>query len=192
MKIVISSTGETLDAQSSPVFGRCPVYVFVDTETGGADQPLQYEAVPNPAVSAPGGAGIQAAQFVVGQGAQAVISGNLGPNAFQVLQAAGVAVYTTPGGTVGEVVAAFQAGQLAPVSQATTAAHAGMGMGRGRGMGMGRGLYGRGSRAMATPGAPPPAAPAPPSGDDLAALKDQVRTMRQQLADLLDRLEKLE
>ena len=62
MKIVVSSQGENLDAPASPVFGRCPTYVFVDSQT------MEFEAVPNPAMSLGGGAGIQAAQFVVNQG----------------------------------------------------------------------------------------------------------------------------
>ena len=106
MKIVVSSQGETLDAPASPVFGRCPTFVFVDSET------MASEAVPNPAMSQGGGAGIQAAQFVVNRGAETVLTGNLGPNAFDVLQAAGVPGYLVGEGTVGQAVTAFQAGQL--------------------------------------------------------------------------------
>lgn len=144
MKLVVSSQGSDLDAPASPVFGRCPTYLFVDSET------LEFEAVPNPAMNQGGGAGIQAAQFVVGQGAQAVLSGNLGPNAFDVLQAAGVPGYLVPEGTVRQVVEAFRAGQLQPMGGSNVAAHAGMGggmtMGAGRGRGMGTG--GGGGRGM--------------------------------------------
>ncbi|MFX0121789.1 MAG: NifB/NifX family molybdenum-iron cluster-binding protein, partial [Candidatus Hodarchaeota archaeon] len=65
MKVVVSAMGEDLNAEVSPIFGRCPMYIFVDTET------MEFEAVPNPAMSASGGAGIQAAQFVVSKGVQA-------------------------------------------------------------------------------------------------------------------------
>jgi len=87
MRIVVSTNGKDLDSEASPVFGRCPIYMFVDTET------FEFEAVDNPAMSAAGGAGIQAAQFIVSQGAQAVVSGHMGPNAYQVLAAAGVPIY---------------------------------------------------------------------------------------------------
>jgi len=100
MKIVISANGPDLEAQASPVFGRCPVYVFVDTET------MAFEAVENPAINAAGGAGIQAAQFVVERGAQAVVTGNMGPSAFNVLQAADVPIYLFGGGRVGEAASA--------------------------------------------------------------------------------------
>ena len=72
MRIVVSAQGETLDAAASPVFGRCPIYIFVDTET------MAFDAVPNPAMNQGGGAGIQAAQFVVERGADVVLTGNLG------------------------------------------------------------------------------------------------------------------
>ena len=47
MKIAVTANGNDLDAPVSPVFGRCPAYILVDTET------MQYEAVTNPAVSVP-------------------------------------------------------------------------------------------------------------------------------------------
>jgi len=125
MRIVVTANGADLDAPASPVFGRCPTYVFVDTET------MQFEAVDNPAVTAGGGAGIQAAQFVIERGAQAVVTGNAGPNAFNVFQAANVPVYLFGGGTVREAVEAYKAGKLQSVAGANV--QAGMGMGRGMG-----------------------------------------------------------
>lgn len=121
MKVVVSGNGNDLEAPFVPVFGRCPVFVFVDTDT------LTCEALPNPAVAASGGAGIQAAQEVVSRGVQAVITGNVGPNAYQVLAAAKVPVFIFAGDTVGEAVKAYQAGQLQSASSATGPAHAGMG-----------------------------------------------------------------
>ena len=141
MRIVVSSQGENLEAQASPVFGRCPTYLFVDSET------MTFEALPNPAMNQGGGAGIQAAQFVVNQGAQAVLSGSLGPNAFDVLQAAGVPGYLISEGTVRMAVDAFKAGQLQAMGGANVAAHAGM-RGGGRGSGMGQ------SRQQAMPSPP--------------------------------------
>jgi len=95
MKIVVTANGTDLNAPASPVFGRCSTYIFVDTET------MAFKAADNPAMSASGGAGIQAAQFVIEQGAQAVLTGNVGPNAFNVFQAANVPIYLLTGGTSG-------------------------------------------------------------------------------------------
>jgi len=116
MKIVVTASGADLGTQAHPAFGRCPTYVFVDTET------MQFEAVENPAANAAGGAGIQAAQFVVERGAQAVVTGNVGPNAFQVLQPAGVPIYLFSGGTVRQAVEAYKAGELPATGGVSTPA----------------------------------------------------------------------
>lgn len=206
MKIVVSAQGDTLETQVSPVFGRCPTYLFVDTDT------MACEGVANPAVSQGSGAGIQAAQFVVDRGAQAVLTGNLGPNAFDVLQAAAVPSYLLSGGTVRQSVEAFNAGQLPAMTGANVAAHSGrgggMGYGMGRGQGMGRGM-GR-SRGMGMgrgmgmdrgpvadpplpPGAPPTPATTPAAPEsELVALRAQVASLQQQLAKTLNRIDELE
>lgn len=124
MKVVVSSTGRDLDAPVSLIFGRCPVFIFV--ETGDEPGVSEITAVDNPAVGAAGGAGVQASQFVVGQGVEAVVSGNLGPNAFRVIQAAGVSAYQVAGGTVREALAALEAGELSPIT-APGADHVGLG-----------------------------------------------------------------
>jgi predicted Fe-Mo cluster-binding NifX family protein len=70
-------------------------------------------------VNASGGAGVQAARFVAERGAQAVVSGNFGPNAFATLNAAGVKIFVARRGTVQEVVEQFKAGELEAVGAAT-------------------------------------------------------------------------
>ena len=186
MKVVVTSSGADLSAPASPVFGRCPTYVFVDTET------MQFEAVSNPATSASGGAGIQAAQFVIERGAQAVLTGNVGPNAFDVFRAAEVPIYLLAGGTVREAVEKYKSGQLQPVDGANVQAHAGMGMGMGRGRGGGRGRgqgIGRGGRSVMSPVTP---ASAPDRKDEIADLSQKAADLRRQLAEIMERLEKLE
>jgi predicted Fe-Mo cluster-binding NifX family protein len=175
------------------------MYLFVDTET------MEFEAIENPAISAPGGAGIQAAQFVVEHGAQAVITGNTGPNAFDVLQSANVAVYLFAGGTVREAVEAYKAGQLSNTSGASAPAHAGMGgMGLGSGMRMGRGMgrrrgMGRGmgvgmGRGAVVPPTPPTPLPTFVGSreEEIAALKDVAAELRKQLTEVIERLDRLE
>ena len=179
MKIAVSSQGDTLDSPASPVFGRCPTYLFVEPET------MEFEAVPNPAMSQGGGAGIQAAQFVVNQGANAVLSGNLGPNAYDVLQAAGVPGYLVAGGTVRQAVEAYKAGQLQSMGGPNVRAHSGMRGGmRGGGRGMGRGRQ--------APVAPAAARPAVDKPSELAKLRETLKDLRQQLATTMDKIEELE
>jgi predicted Fe-Mo cluster-binding NifX family protein/DNA-binding PadR family transcriptional regulator len=125
MRLVIPANGTDLDAPTSPVFGRSPIFILVDPET------LDFEALPNPALDAPGGAGVQAAQAVVQRGVGAVIAPSLGPNAFRVIQAAGIPAYRMEGATVREVVEAYNAGQLARL-ETPGADHVGIGGGQHR------------------------------------------------------------
>jgi predicted Fe-Mo cluster-binding NifX family protein len=113
VKIAISATAPDVNAPLDPRFGRGANFVFVDAETG------EWEGLPNAAINASGGAGVQAAQFVAGQGAQAVISGDFGPNAFAALNAAGIEMFVAHEGTVKELVEKFKAGELQQVSVAT-------------------------------------------------------------------------
>lgn len=79
------------------------------------------------------------------RGVKAVVTGSVGPNAYQVLAAAGVAIYTFPVGTVRQAVEAFKTGKVEQIASATGPAHAGMGAMRGPGHGMGgHGMGGRG------------------------------------------------
>ncbi len=106
MKICISSRGDNLNAEVDPRFGRCAYFIFVDTDT------LEFEAAKNPNVEAMGGAGIQSGQFVASKQVKAVLTGNMGPNAFQTLQAAGIDVITGMSGSVGEAIEKYNKGNV--------------------------------------------------------------------------------
>jgi len=151
MKIVVATTQGGLDDQVAPTFGRTPTFTLVDVE---GSEIGNVEVVPNQFAGAPGGAGIQAAQWVANAGAQAVIAGNYGPNASGTLAQAGIELFTAQGMTVREAVERYIRGELTPFSAGAMAAPGfgpgmgmGRGMGRGGGMGMGRGM-GRGGQGM--------------------------------------------
>ena len=127
MKIAISSTGKDLDCQIDPRFGRCQYFIFVDSET------MEFEVADNQGLAAMGGAGVQAAQLVVQKGVNALITGNLGPNAASALSASGIKVYLVPGGTIKEVAETYKSGTLKEVSGSTVPPHFGMGGGPGMG-----------------------------------------------------------
>ncbi len=133
MNICITAQGPTLDAPVDMRFGRCANFIFVDPET------MQFETIPNPGAMAGGGAGIQAAQFIVDHNAFVVLTGNVGPNAYNALKTGGVKVFIGISGTVRNALEQHQAGQLTEVSSPTSSAHAGMGRGVGRGGGGGGG-----------------------------------------------------
>ena len=190
MKVAITANGTNLDATTNPLFGRCPIYLFVDTET------MAFEAVDNPAISASGGAGIQAAQFVVEHGAQAVLTGNMGPNAANVFQAADVPVYQVSEEPVRQALEKFRQGRLGVIGETdspadNTPAHPGRG-GRRRirsrqGAGHGRG---RGGDIQAAP--PPTPSPQASGQEELVALRQTVSDLSRQLTDVMDRLEQLD
>ena len=106
MKVAITLSAAEVGAAFDEHFGRAGAYAFVDTES------QETCVLANPAVNQGSGAGIQAAEFVVKQGAQAVISGSFGPKASAVLHAAGVRLYLAKGGSLADILSQFQKGEL--------------------------------------------------------------------------------
>jgi len=127
MKICVSASSDSLDANVDSRFGRCPYFMIVDSET------MEFSAISNDSTNAAHGAGIQAAQTVVNMGAKVVITGNVGPNAFNVLSATGIKIVTGASGSVKEVVEKYKSGQLKETGNPTVGGHFGMGKGQGRG-----------------------------------------------------------
>ncbi|MDD5706387.1 MAG: NifB/NifX family molybdenum-iron cluster-binding protein [Kiritimatiellae bacterium] len=118
MKIAITATGDALTSGLDPRFGRARYFIVVDTES---DAFTAHDNRQN--LNAAQGAGIQAAQNVAGLGAQAVISGNVGPKAFRALNAAEIAVYLCGEGTVADAVRRFKAGELKRADDANVEGH---------------------------------------------------------------------
>ncbi len=178
MKIAVSSSGNDLDSQVDPRFGRCAYFVIVETDDMG------FEAFENGSIAMGGGAGIQAAQFVASKGAKAVITGNVGPNAVQTLSAAGVETFVGQSGTVREAMERYTKGKINSTSTPNVADHYGMGSGAGMGRGMGRGGgrgMGRGMGSSTLGGSSQPAPPALSKEDELKGLKDKANEMRKQI-----------
>jgi predicted Fe-Mo cluster-binding NifX family protein len=121
VEIAVSSNGNNLQSEVDPRFGRCRYFIIVDPQT------MEFEALENSAALAGGGAGIAAAQTLNGKGIEVVLTGNCGPNAFQVPNRAGMKVVTGASGTVEDAVTSYGAGNLAPTSQPNVAPHFGMG-----------------------------------------------------------------
>jgi predicted Fe-Mo cluster-binding NifX family protein len=114
MKIILTAISPSIDSEIDPRFGRGAYLLIVDTDT------LQWEAHPNPGLNASGGAGIKAAQFVSDQKVVAVISGDFGPHAYNVLQVAGITMYLygdCP--IVAQAIERFKKGQLEQVGGPT-------------------------------------------------------------------------
>jgi len=168
MKIAVTSTGPTLDDNVEARFGRCPYFLIIDTDS------MQYEAIENPNIALGGGAGIQSAQLMSEKGVTTVLTGNCGPNAFNVFGQAGIQVIVGVSGPVRNAVEQFKADAFSSASGPNVASHfgvnaapadptptgqpmtdplgqdggMGLGMGGGRGMGKGMGRGGRMGRGM--------------------------------------------
>jgi predicted Fe-Mo cluster-binding NifX family protein len=140
------------------------MYMFVDTES------MEFEAAANPAAEAPGGAGIRAAQFVTDADVQAVITGNVGPNAIQVLHAAGVPVYLFRDGTVRRAVEDFTAGKLSATSEQSVP----------------------GGQEKNRRQIPTTRAPSHSREEEMDSLKAEAMGLREKMQSILDRIDRLQ
>ena len=118
MKIAVTSLGQDLNSQIDPRFGRAAYILIVDTDQTGV------EVIDNSEnINAFKGAGIQAAAMLNKHGAEVLLTGYCGPNAFKTLKAAGIKVVNDVAGTVNDAVAAFNEGKMTFAVDANVEAH---------------------------------------------------------------------
>jgi predicted Fe-Mo cluster-binding NifX family protein len=119
MTIVVTSTGTDLKSPLDPRFGRARYFLSIDPKTNVV------EVVDNKQIlNVRQGAGTQAAETVSRLGADAVLTGHCGPNAFRALSAAGIRVITgLDGKTVGEAVDLYVKGEITPSADADVEGH---------------------------------------------------------------------
>lgn len=107
-KIAVSSEGPTLEDAVDPRFGRAGGFVVVELPDmrisyidNGASQTMSM------------GAGIETAERMARAGVEVVLSGYVGPKAFEALTAAGIRVcQNVEGISVGEAVERYRKGEL--------------------------------------------------------------------------------
>ena len=206
MKIAISATGPAIDAEVDPRFGRCQHFIIADSET------MEFEAVDNANAEATGGAGISTAQMIVEKGAEVVLTGNCGSNAYGVLSTASIEIVTGVSGKIKDAIEGYKAGTYQAAQQANVPDHYGAGdspgagaaapgMGRGMGRGMGKGMgggrgMGKGKGMGIGMGQGMPASVNTPASQspeqEIQTLKAQSQTIAQQLSDIQRRIEQLE
>jgi predicted Fe-Mo cluster-binding NifX family protein len=118
MKVAITAAGPELSSSVDPRFGRARYLLVVDVPGRTA------LAIDNLAgMNAAQGAGIQAAQNVIDNGAIVLITGHCGPKAFRALKAAGIDVYLTSEGMVADAIDRFEADELALAPAADVDGH---------------------------------------------------------------------
>jgi predicted Fe-Mo cluster-binding NifX family protein len=118
-KIAVSCQEPSLDAQVDARFGRAAGFLIVDPDT------MAFEYLDNGASQTMAqGAGIQAAETVARSGAKIVLTGFVGPKAFQALAAANIKIGPNLSGlTVKEAVQRFKNGDVEIASQPNRQGH---------------------------------------------------------------------
>jgi predicted Fe-Mo cluster-binding NifX family protein len=118
MKILITAQGKEISSEIDLRFGRAKWLIVIDSETGDFEA---HDNIVN--LNAVQGAGIQTGQNIANLGVEAVITGNVGPNAFKTLNTAGVKIFLAQKQTVAEAIESFKAGKLEEVNQANVEGH---------------------------------------------------------------------
>lgn len=108
MKVAVSSKGKTLDSEVSDIFGRCPYFIIAEIEE---KKIIKFEAIENSSAAQSQGAGISAAQLVAEKDVSALITGNVGPRALDVLKQFKIEIYNGTG-TVNESLQKFISNEL--------------------------------------------------------------------------------
>jgi predicted Fe-Mo cluster-binding NifX family protein len=118
MKIAVTSKGKSIDSEVDPRFGRAAYILVVDTES------LEFEVLDNSEnANAFKGAGIQAASMISDKGAEFLLTGFCGPNAFKTLKAARINVANDISGTVRDAVKSFNEGNVSFADAANVDGH---------------------------------------------------------------------
>ena len=139
MKLCITSSGRDMDSKVDERFGRTPYFLIIDTDT------IEFETVKNTALLLGRGAGVKAAQIISDKGAEVLLTGIVGPNAFAALRSAKIKIYegASEVNTIKDALDDFKKGRYTEAS----APSGGRGRGRGQGQGQGRGGRFRGDRS---------------------------------------------
>jgi predicted Fe-Mo cluster-binding NifX family protein len=118
MKVAVTSQGPDPRSAIDPHFGRAQYFLVVDTNTGSFV--VRANTGPRRTRHA---AGIQSAGTLLSMGAEAVISGHIGPKAFATLEAANVKVYQATTNTVNDAIERLKAAELRPLLKADVSEH---------------------------------------------------------------------
>lgn len=106
MKIAISARGKGIEELLDGRFGRCEYFQIHDTETD------EIKVIENKGLLASGGAGIAAANQLIDEDINVVITGNLGPNAFEIIERADIKAFKSEVETVENILEKYKNNQL--------------------------------------------------------------------------------
>ncbi len=118
MKVAVTAQGKELSSEIDQRFGRAKWLIVVDTGTGKFEV---YDNAVNMNVAQ--GAGIQTGRNIANLNVESLITGNVGPNAFKTLNAAGIKIFLAEKQTVQGAIDLFKAGKLREVDKANVEGH---------------------------------------------------------------------
>lgn len=112
MKVLITSVGKDIKDNFDQKFGRCEYFQIIDTETN------DIKVVENEGKKADHGAGTGASQQAIDENVDVIITGHLGPNAFQILDSSDIKLLSAKTGTVEEVLDQYKKDELEEIKTA--------------------------------------------------------------------------
>ncbi|MBN2569426.1 MAG: NifB/NifX family molybdenum-iron cluster-binding protein [Deltaproteobacteria bacterium] len=120
MKVAVTTYDRDISGKVDLSFGRAKWFVVVDIESGSIEAHSNAQNV-----NALQGAGIQAAQNIANLGVDIVLTGNVGPNAFKALKAAGIRIFIIDKDTekADDALSRWKSGSLKEVDDATIEGH---------------------------------------------------------------------
>jgi len=113
VKIAVSSMNKNIESDVCDVFGRSSYFVIAEIED---EKIKRTEIIENKSTNQMSGAGISAAQLMAEKNVNAVITGNVGPRAFDVLKQFNIEVYTGSG-VIKKVLQEFINGKLKKIER---------------------------------------------------------------------------
>ncbi|BCZ44446.1 diguanylate cyclase [Clostridium gelidum] len=117
MKIAISANGENNESVLDVRFGRCEYFQIHDTEK------KEVKILENLGKCANGGAGIVAANQLIDENINVIITGNLGPNAFELMEKAEIKAYKCENISITSVLEKYNNNELEEINISGPAHH---------------------------------------------------------------------
>lgn len=117
MKIAISTNGTTEDSLLDQRFGRCKYFQIYDTDT------KCFSLIENKGFTASGGAGIASSNQLIDEGIKIIITGSLGPNAFDIISESEIQAYKCSSLPINEIIDKYNNGELEKINSCGVSHH---------------------------------------------------------------------
>ena len=117
MKIGLSSKGKDLESTLDKRFGRCNYFLIYDIDKNDS------KVIENNGLNSEGGAGIAAAQQLIDEGVEVIITGKLGPNAFEIIDKSNIKTFKSDSISIQSAIEKYKEEGLVELKEAGPAHH---------------------------------------------------------------------